>query len=70
MLMDKDCKKSRARFIAKSLEVRNQLSFAEPKIILKALQIFCADAYGSMLWELGSDSAESFFKFKSYPSIF
>ena len=60
--MAKDCQRARAMFIAKSLEVRNQLSFAEPEIILKALQIFCSDAYGSMLWDLGSDSAESFFK--------
>jgi hypothetical protein len=60
--MDKDCKRARARFIAKSLEVRNQLSFADPKIIMKALQIFCTDAYGSMLWDLSSEGAESFFK--------
>ena len=60
--MSKDCQRARAKFIAKSLEVRNQLSFADPQIILRALQIFCSDAYGSMLWDLGSDSAESFFK--------
>ena len=60
--MDKDCHRARARFITKSLEVRNQLSFADPEIILRALQIFCTDAYGSMLWDLSSDSAESFFK--------
>ena len=39
--MDKDCQRARLRYIAKSLEVRNQLSFADPEIILKALQIFC-----------------------------
>ena len=39
--MDKDYHRARARYIAKSLEVRNQLSFADPEIILKALQIFC-----------------------------
>ena len=60
--MERDCHRARARYIAKSLEVRNQLSFADPEIILKALQIFCTDAYGSMLWNLGSDAAESFFK--------
>ena len=60
--MEKDCQRARAKFIAKSLEVRNQLSFADPQIILLALQTFCSDAYGSMLWDLSSDSAESFFK--------
>ena len=60
--MDKDCLRARARYITKSLEVRNQLGFADPKIILRALQIFSEDAYGCMLWDLGSDMAESFFK--------
>ena len=60
--MEKDCQRARAKFIAKSLEVRNQLSFADPQIILKALQIFCTDAYGCMLWDLSSEAAESFFK--------
>ena len=58
----KDHQRARARFIAKSLEVRNQLSLVDPQIILQALQIFCADAYGSMLWDLDSEIAESFFK--------
>ena len=60
--MVKACQRARARYIAKSLEVRNQLSFADPLIILRALQIFCEDAYGGMLWDLSSDAAESFFK--------
>ena len=60
--MERDCKRARASFITKSLEVRNQLSFADPQIILKALQIFCSDVYGCMLWDLSSDAAESLFK--------
>ena len=60
--MEADCKRARARFITKSLEVRSELSFASPNIILKVLRIFCKDAYGSMLWDLSSGSAESFFK--------
>ena len=35
--MSKDCQRARAKFIAKSLEVRNQISFADPQIILRAL---------------------------------
>ena len=30
--------------------------------MMKALQIYCHDAYGCMLWDLGSSEAESFFK--------
>ena len=60
--MGRDCQRGRARYITKSLEVRNQLGFADPQIILRALQIFSEDAYGCMLWDLGSDMAESFFK--------
>ena len=60
--MIKAYQRARARYIAKSLEVRNQLCFAAPQIVLKALQIFCEDAYGGMLWDLSSDAAESFFK--------
>ena len=60
--MIKDCQRARAKFIARSLEVRNQLSFADPLIVLRALQIFCEDSYGAMLWDLSSDATESFFK--------
>jgi hypothetical protein len=44
--MDKDCQRARGRFIDKSLDIRKQLSFAQPGHILKAIQIFCTDAYG------------------------
>ena len=60
--MVKDCQRARARFIARSLDVRNQLEFADAQIILRVLQIFCEDGYGSLLWDLGSDAAESYFK--------
>ena len=60
--MVKDCQRARARFIARSLDVRNQLAFADAQIILRVLQIFCEDGYGSMLWDLCSDAAESYFK--------
>ena len=60
--MDRDCLRARARYINKTVEVRDQLSFANPKQILQALQMLCTDAYGSMLWDLGSPTAEQFFK--------
>ena len=60
--MDKDCLRARGRFIAKTVEIRDQLSFAQPQHILQAVQVMCTDAYGCMLWDLGSDTSEQFFK--------
>ena len=60
--MDKDCQRARGRFISKSIEIRDQLSFAHPEHKMKAVQALCSDAYGSMLWDLGSQSSEQFFK--------
>ena len=45
-----------------SSAIREQLSFAHPVEILKALQVLSSDAYGSMLWDLSSDQAEQYFK--------
>ena len=60
--MEKDCQRARGKFIAKTLEIREQLSFANPQQIMQAVQILSTDAYGSMLWDLGSAQAEQFFK--------
>ena len=60
--MDKDCQRARGRFISKSTEMRDQLSFAHPEHRMRAVQVMCTDAYGSMLWDLGSPSSEQFFK--------
>ena len=60
--MEDDCKRARAKFIAKSSEVRDQLRFAQPLQVLKAIEMMCMDSYGSMLWDLGSAKAEQFFK--------
>ena len=49
-------------YIRKTVEIREQLSFAHPVEILKALQVLSSDAYGSMLWDLKSDKAEQYFK--------
>ena len=60
--MDKDCNRARASFIDRSVDVRHQFSFATPDMTLQMIQVLCCDGYGSMLWNLQSDSAESFFK--------
>ena len=60
--MAKDCSRARARFIDKSVDVRQQFAFAKPQQIIKMVQILCCDGYGSMLWDLASNPAEQFFK--------
>ena len=60
--MEKDCQRARAMFIRKTLEIREQFKFANPENIMQAIQIFCTDAYGSMLWDLSSEIAEQYFK--------
>ena len=60
--MDKDCQVARAKFIKNSIDIREELSFAHPHQKMQAVQALCTDAYGSMLWNLGSESAEQFFK--------
>ena len=49
-------------FIQKSVQVREQLHFADAGDLLKAVTAYCSDSYGSMLWSLQSDAAESYFK--------
>ena len=60
--MDKDCNRARASFINRSVDTRQKFSFASPDLILKMVQILCCDGYGNMLWDLKSNSAESYFK--------
>ena len=61
LTMDADAKEKRARFIARSVDVRGQFAFAAPPQILRAVQVLACDAYGSMLWRLDSPAASSFF---------
>ena len=60
--MDKDCNRARAKFIQRSVDTRQQFSFAAPDLTVSLIQTLCSDGYGSMLWDLQSDSAESYFK--------
>ena len=60
--MDQDAVVKRARFIEKSLAVREAFHFAYPQQVLKAIQVYACDAYGAMLYDLSSKTAESLFK--------
>ena len=60
--MDRDSRRARARFIDRTVEIREELFFAKPEQVMRAVQILSTDSYGSMLWALNSAGAESFFK--------
>lgn len=60
--MDQDALVKRDRFIDKTVGIRESFSFAYPAHIMKAVQIFACDGYGSMLYDFSSCSSESLFK--------
>ena len=57
-----DIKIKRAKFIDKSIEIRETFSFADPIQILQAVNIYCCDHYGSMLWDLYGDMAGQYYR--------
>ena len=59
--MEQDSKVKRAKFIDKTCELRETFDFAHPELIIKAAQIYASDAYGFMLYDLSSNSSESFY---------
>ena len=59
--MDMDTKEKTAAFITRSLEIREQFSFAHPMEVLGAVKVYCCDHYGSMLWDLQGDLVSKYF---------
>ena len=60
--MEADGTRARASFMCRASDLRENLYFAHPEQKMQAIQLYCSDAYGSMLWQLSSKYAESFFK--------
>ena len=60
--MEHDCKCKRAKFIDSSTNIRETFDFADQKQMLNAVEIYCSDFYGSMLWDLYGDEAAKFFR--------
>jgi hypothetical protein len=59
---DFDCKCKRGQFIHNSTSIRETFKFAGPEQILQAVNIYCCDFYGSMLWDLYDDQAEQMYR--------
>ena len=60
--LEHDAAVKRARFIDKTVELREVFSFALPSQVIRAVQIYASDCYGVMLYDLASQSSESYFK--------
>ena len=61
-LMEHDCNCKRARFIDSSTTIRESFEFAKKEQLMNAIQIYCSDFYGSMLWNLFGEAAAKFFR--------
>ena len=48
--------------MTRATDIREQFYYARPEQRINAIQLYCCDGYGSMLWNLQSDYAEKFFK--------
>ena len=60
--MDQDAAVKRARFIDRTVGLRESFYFAYPEQTMRAVQVFACDAYGSMLYDFTSASCQSLFK--------
>ena len=48
--------------MTRSSDLRDSLHFAEPQQRVQAIQLYCSDAYGALLYDFRSDYADSLFK--------
>ena len=62
LTMENDAARARASFMTRATDIREQFYFARPEQRINAIQLYCCDGYGSMLWDLQSDYAEKYFK--------
>ena len=60
--MDHDAAVKRAKFIDKTLELRETFAFALPDQVLQAVHVYASDCNGVMLYDLSSQASESYFK--------
>ena len=59
--MSSDIIRARAMFMTKASDIREKLSFAHPDQKMKAIQLYCCNAYGAMLWDLNEECIEKYF---------
>ena len=60
--MTHDAKIRRAQYIDKTTDIRNIFHFADPVQKLAAVDKYCGDHYGVMLYDLYDDTSEKYFR--------
>ena len=60
--MEHDAKVKRAVFIERSTNIREMFDFAHPAQVLQAVNVYAANFYGSMLWNLYGPGATQVFR--------
>ena len=60
--MDNDCQRARNKFMRCFMDLKEELYYSCPSQLLQAVEVYCSDAYGSMLWNLSSSASEQFFR--------
>ena len=60
--MELDASRARASFMTRCSDIRDQFYFARPEQRMRAIQLYCCDAYGTMIWDLKSEYAEQYFR--------
>ena len=60
--MEADSRRARGSFMNRASDIRDNLWFSDGRQKMRAINLNCTDAYGAMLWQLGSSYSESFYK--------
>lgn len=60
--MELDAKIKRADFIDKTVNIQETFSFALPKQVIQAIDKYCGDHYGGMLWSFDGQGAGQYFR--------
>ena len=58
---DADTRRATRSFMARSSDLRDNLHFACPSQKMQAINLYCCDGYGTMLWDFSSKTAEQYF---------
>ena len=62
-IMEFDAKMKRGQFIFNSLKIQETFSFANPPVLLQAVQTYAGHWYGAMLWDLYGEKDGQFYRY-------
>ena len=57
-----DAKRATGSFMNRASDMRDSLFFAHPSQKMLAINLYCCDGYGAMMWDLSSSTAEQYFR--------